>query len=157
MSDPAVSDYELSLIKGMIRMEIGAGIIQSYFTRPDRLVNPARIQEIKLGTNRRALELEAATDEEVNEFIARYATEYPILEGHALPDQDKNAIQFGLRNDGKLTLSPADESTLASDPRVREIYGELRLRTEDFYGLCCTKPLMSEVPLSPDGFIPRFL
>ena len=22
-------------------------------------------------------------------------------------------------------------------------------------GLCCTKPLMSEVPLSPDGFIPR--
>jgi len=23
--------------------------------------------------------------------------------------------------------------------------------------LCCTKPLMSEVPLSPDGFIPRFL
>lgn len=24
-------------------------------------------------------------------------------------------------------------------------------------GLCCTKPLMSEVPLSPDGFIPRFL
>jgi hypothetical protein len=25
------------------------------------------------------------------------------------------------------------------------------------HGLCCTKPLMSEVPLSPDGFIPRFL
>ena len=25
------------------------------------------------------------------------------------------------------------------------------------FRLCCTKPLMSEVPLSPDGFIPRFL
>ena len=24
-------------------------------------------------------------------------------------------------------------------------------------GLCCTKPLMSEVPLSLDGFIPRLL
>jgi putative cardiolipin synthase len=26
-----------------------------------------------------------------------------------------------------------------------------------FLGLCCTKPLMSEVPLSPGGFIPRLL
>ena len=28
---------------------------------------------------------------------------------------------------------------------------------DPFNRLCCTKPLMSEVPLSPDGFIPRFL
>ena len=30
-------------------------------------------------------------------------------------------------------------------------------RDDDGKGLCCTKPLMSEIPLSPDGFIPRFL
>ncbi|MDI3335661.1 hypothetical protein QKW60_04545 [Defluviimonas aestuarii] len=26
---------------------------------------------------------------------------------------------------------------------------------DGYLGLCCTKPLMSEVPLSPDGFSPR--
>lgn len=41
------------------------------------------------------------------------------------------------------------------------LHGRTGVRYSSLYrdanGLCCTKPLMSEVPLSPDGFIPRFL
>lgn len=45
----------------------------------------------------------------------------------------------------------ADTSPPVAAPEIRK--GIL----ETTAGLCCIKPLMSEVPLSPDGFIPRFL
>lgn len=57
------------------------------------------------------------------------------------------------------TFHPEDGTTYYTNnlPDEYAFRREARLEYADTHRLCCTKPLMSEVPLSPDGFIPRFL
>ena len=48
-----------------------------------------------------------------------------------------------------------DETTILHFRHLLERHALTEAIFSEVNGLCCTKPLMSEVPLSPDGFIPR--
>ena len=52
--------------------------------------------------------------------------------------------ELGLGSYPAVSLAQAREAAWKNKQTIRD-------------GLCCIKSLMSEVPLSPDGFIPRFL
>ena len=76
---------------------------------------------------------------------------------------DGEGNNFLLGNSSRIgkVLIYGHRNTISIGERCR-IAGQIVIKCNDGHisigdGLCCTKPLMSEVPLSPDGFIPRFL
>ncbi len=76
----SLEDYEIALIKTMIRRKMKNASIQFYFNRPDRPVNNGRISEIKNGD--RGAHVKAAYEFEVDEFINRHQltrSEDPVL------------------------------------------------------------------------------
>jgi hypothetical protein len=69
-----LSTREIALIKAMLGLGKKAGFhsgrIQSYFSRPDRNVNPARIYEIRDGTLRP--DIAPASETELHDFLLRF-------------------------------------------------------------------------------------
>jgi hypothetical protein len=128
----SISNYEISIIKGMLRMEYKAAIIQAYFTRPDRLVNPARIYEIRDGTYKGSSKVKAATDDEVGTFIDDHHRHNSPDEAYSPPEQDRNVFQFRLDENGRLTTLSDGSDLELNDPQIREIYNELRAKSLDF-------------------------
>lgn len=125
----SISDYEISIIKGMLRMEFTPAKIQAYFTRPSRLVNPARIYDIRDGKYKNSGNVSAASDDEVGGFIDDFDRDHSSNDIYTPPEQDKDVFRFKLDRDGKIsTLSGGSDLELA-DPQIREIYDELREKT----------------------------
>lgn len=131
----SISKYEISIIKGMLRMGYKAALIQAYFTSPDRLVNPARLYEIRDDNYKGSKKIKAATDDEVGTFIDVYNRENSKVENYVPPEQDRNVFQFRLDKNGKLTTLSNGTDLELGDPQIREIYNELRLKSLDFVRL----------------------
>lgn len=125
---PSISDREISIIKGMLRMGYKPSLIQSYFTRPDRLVNPARIQEIKADSSPRSAAIVAATDEAVAEFLDEYARQHPGSGAYAPPEQEPAVALFKLGDEGRITILSSEQDLQLGSPDIRDIYEELRLK-----------------------------
>jgi hypothetical protein len=128
----SVSKHDISIIKGMLRMRYSAAKIQAYFTRPDRLVNPARIYEIRDGSYKQSGQINAATDDEVGTFIDEYGRLNPRDDTYYPPEQDRNVFQFRLDENGKLTTLSNGTDLELNDPQIREIYNELRIKSLEF-------------------------
>lgn len=128
----AIANNEISIIKGMLRMGYQASMIQAYFTSPDRLVNPARIYEIRDGKYTGSNRVKAATDDEVGSFIDDYVRRNPSDYSYAPPEQDRNVFQFRLDENGKLTTLSKGGDLELNDPQIREIYNELRIKSLEF-------------------------
>lgn len=65
-----ITDQEIALIKAMIARGIKNTDIQFFFNRPDRPVNSGRISNIGDGSYSNSAAIQAATDEELNIFLA---------------------------------------------------------------------------------------
>jgi hypothetical protein len=128
----SISKHEIYIIKGMLRMRYSAAKIQAYFTRPDRLVNPARIYEIRDGSYKQSGQINAATDDEVGTFIDEYGRLNPRNDTYSPPEQDRNVFQFRLDENGKLTTLSDGTDLELNDPQIREIYNELRIKSLQF-------------------------
>lgn len=126
--EPSISDYEVSIIKGMLRMNYRPALVQAYFTRPDRLVNPARIQEIKNDATARIASIASASDEEVGDFLDAYARANPAADHYSPPTQEADVTQFKLTDNGKITIVSAEADLQFGNPEIKEIYDELRIK-----------------------------
>ncbi len=129
--EPSISDYEISIIKGLLRMNYRPALVQAYFTRPDRLVNPARIQEIKTNATARVAAIASASDEDVGDFLDAYARANPANEQYSPPIQENDVNQFKLTENGKITIVSAEADLLFGTPEIKEIYDELRIKAVD--------------------------
>lgn len=129
--EPSISDYEVSIIKGMLRMNYRPALVQAYFTRPDRLVNPARIQEIKSDATARIANIAPASDDEVGYFLDEYARANPAADQYSPPIQETDVTQFKLTDGGKITIVSAESDLQFGNPEIREIYDELRVKAAD--------------------------
>lgn len=103
-------------------------LVQSYFTRPDRLVNPARIQEIKKNSTARIEAIPAATDEEVGYFLDDFYRSSSNPDDYAPPTQEAEVTQFTLGVNGKLTILSSEADVQLGTPEIQEIYEELRVK-----------------------------
>lgn len=127
-----ISNYEISIIKGMLRMGLKTALIQAYFTNPERLVNPARLYEIRDGVYKGSKEIIPATDDEVGIFLDDFGRANSQFSNYSTPEQDDNVFQFKLNTSGELTtLSPGKNLELA-DPQIREVWNELREKSQKF-------------------------
>lgn len=135
MPEAGISKYEISIIKGMLRMGYPPSQIQAYFTRPDRLVNPARIQEIRKGTHRKAKGIKPANDEKVGDFLDKYAREHPKSKMYAPPKQEEYVSKFKLGTNGQVTIVRTKADLQLGEPETQEIYDELRSKAFEFYQL----------------------
>jgi len=131
----SISKAEISLIKGMLRMGYKAALIQAYFTSPDRLVNPARLYEIRDGEYKGSKNIQAATDDQVGTFIDDYNRRNSPDESYSPPEQDRNVFRFRLDENGKLTTLSEDDDLELNDPQIGEIYEELRVKALKFSAL----------------------
>jgi len=73
MPKRSVSDQEIALIKAMLARDMKNKDIQFFFNRPDRAVNTGRISTIRVGTYSNSAEIAAASDVELDGFIAKFA------------------------------------------------------------------------------------
>jgi hypothetical protein len=77
MNGRGLTNREIALIKSMQARGKRAGFtaqkILSYFSRPERTINVARLYEIRDGT--RGTEIPAASDEELHRFLTHFALE----------------------------------------------------------------------------------
>lgn len=97
-SNNKLQRWEISIIKAMIATgDYKDQDIQSYFTRPTRTINHARIAEIRDGTRHRAIQ--AASNDELHEFL----TAWPNLD-----------LQTGLSSEGDELLIKAREAMIAA-------------------------------------------
>lgn len=71
----ALNDFEVSLIRAMLAKNYANTRIQAYFTRPDRVVNSARVTNIK--NSHYGKGVSAASDAELEAFLADFAKRYP--------------------------------------------------------------------------------
>jgi hypothetical protein len=71
----SLSDFEVSLIRAMLARNYPNTRIQAYFTRPDRVVNSARVTNIK--NDHYGKGISAATDSELDAFLKDFARQYP--------------------------------------------------------------------------------
>ncbi|WP_303484530.1 hypothetical protein [Celeribacter halophilus] len=101
-------------------------LVQSYFTRPDRLVNPARIQEIKNNSTSRYEKIAEATEEEVGYFVDDFTRSLSVTEDYAPPIQEAEVTQFRLNTNGKVTILSSEADVQFGTPEIQEIYEELR-------------------------------
>lgn len=122
----SISEYEISIIKGMLRMRYTTAVIQAYFTRPGRLVNPARIYEIRDNTYTGSQKIEPATDDDVGIFIDDYNQQNPTNGAYIPPEQEGDVFRFKLGRDGKLTTLSKGADLELNDPQIAEVYNELR-------------------------------
>lgn len=110
----------------MIERGMSPAKIQSYFTRPDRLVNPARIQEVIKAE--RAADVESATDEQLDYFLDEFARTHTSANLYAPPRQTSEAAVFTLRSGGIVDLVPDDANGVGYSPEFDELYQELRVK-----------------------------
>jgi hypothetical protein len=77
MSGKGLTNKEIALIKAMQARGKRAGFtaqkILSYFSRPERTINVARLYEV--GDGSRGAEIPAASDEDLHRFLARFTLE----------------------------------------------------------------------------------
>jgi hypothetical protein len=77
MNGKGLTRKEIALIKAMQARGKRAGFtaqkILSYFSRPERTINVARLYEIRDGT--RGLEIKSASEEELHRFLTRFTIE----------------------------------------------------------------------------------
>ncbi len=133
MAEASITVYEIGIIKGMLDRGMAPSLIQSYFTRPNRLVNPARIQEIRNGE--RGAGVAAASQTSVDDFLDEYARTHPNTGLYAPPAQELRANVFRVIN-GHIELDPSSPTTsLGQDSHVNEIYNELRTKAVSLSGL----------------------
>lgn len=125
---PSITEYEISVIKGMLRMGFRPTLVQSYFTRPDRLVNPARIQEIRKNSTTRIRDIDEATDEEVGYFLDDFSRSNSDVDDYAPPAQEAEVTQFGLDADGKITIFSNEDDIQFNTPEIQDIYEEIRVK-----------------------------
>lgn len=126
--EPTISDREIALIKGMLKMKFKPTLVQAYFTRPGRLVNPARIQEIKTNSSTRIAAVYAASEEDVGYFIDEFSRLNPTIDGYAPPTQEPEVTQFRLSASGKVTIITEEANLQFGAPEVKEIYDEMRAK-----------------------------
>ena len=112
----------------MLRMNYRPALVHAYFTRPDRLVNPARIQEIKNDATARIASIASASDEEVGDFLDAYARANPAADHYSPPTQEADVTQFKLTDNGKITIVSAEADLQFGNPEIKEIYDELRIK-----------------------------
>ncbi len=72
MAKRSITDEEIGLVKAMLGRGMRNSTIQFYFNRPDRQVNSGRITNIGDGTYSNAAAIPAATDIELDTFLASY-------------------------------------------------------------------------------------
>lgn len=117
----------------MLERGMKPSLIQAYFTRPGRLVNPARIQEFKKGSRPH---VGAADDETIDDFLDDFAAKHPDTGLYAPPKQEEEASTFKLREDGRLSLvSEAPTNKIDNIEDVEELYHELKTKAVAFAGL----------------------
>lgn len=145
--EPTISDREIALIKGMLNMEFKPALVQAYFTRPGRLVNPARIQEIKTNSSARIAAISAASEDDVGYFIDEFARLNPALDSYAPPTQEPEVTQFRLAESGKVTIITEEANLQFGAPEVKEIYDELRAKAVNLtnYGHNSLGPIHADV------------
>lgn len=68
-----ITDQEIALIKAMITRGMKTTDIQFFFNRPDRPVNSGRISNIADGSYSDSVAIPAATDDELNKFLAEHS------------------------------------------------------------------------------------
>ncbi|WP_026304666.1 AlbA family DNA-binding domain-containing protein [Kaistia granuli] len=109
MTKRSITDDEIALIKGMIRIGMKNKDIQFYFNRPNRAVNSGRISGIGNGSYSNSNEILAASDEKIADFIRAYVSEIGTSV-QTLPEDTKAA---GSRTGDDVTeLFVSDESGL---------------------------------------------
>lgn len=130
MAESTISDFEISLIKGMLQRGMKPSLIQAYFTRPSRLVNPARIQEIK---NRdKGANIGAATGNEVDDFIDDFIRRNSDSSLYSPPNQDDGASTFSI-SDSRVVLNPdPPNNKLDNNDDIKDLYEEVRNKAATF-------------------------
>ena len=77
MSSKGLTEKEIALIKAMQRLGKWSGFtaqrILTYFSRPERTINVARLYEVRDGT--RGAHVQAASEDELHQFLLRFEVE----------------------------------------------------------------------------------
>ncbi|GAO77478.1 helix-turn-helix domain-containing protein [Sphingopyxis sp. C-1] len=73
MAKRTITDVEIALIKAMLSRDMKNNDIQFFFNRPDRPVNSGRITGIRNGTYGPSKSISAASNKDLDAFIAAYA------------------------------------------------------------------------------------
>jgi len=110
----------------MIDRGMTPALVQSYFTRPGRLVNPARIQEIKKETVGAAIV--PASDAELDAFLDDFARDHPQSGLYAPPKQEKNASTFKTENGRIGLISERPTNYVENVNDIIDLYQELRAK-----------------------------
>jgi len=127
LATTSIADEEIRLIKALLERGMKPSMVQAYFTRPNRLVNPARIQEVRKGEL--GGDLSPADDQEVDAFLTDFANKFSNFELDSPPKENPSATHFVLR-DG---LLDSVEETPTENGIASELYIECR---EKLISLC---------------------
>jgi Putative DNA-binding domain len=102
MARRSIADGEIALIKAMLARGLKNKDIQFFFNRPDRPVNTGRISTIKTDSYSNSQTIPAASDTELDAFIATFAQTRASIKGGS-PGHGIAAIvrmMFGKNSDG---------------------------------------------------------
>jgi hypothetical protein len=133
VADSSITDVETGLIKRMFMRGMSPSLIQSYFTRPDRLVNPARIQEIKSG--RRGATVASATEAALDDFLDEFARSHPQSGLFAPPKQEASASTFKIEGDRIEIVPDSPVNVIEGPAEIIDLYKEVRSKVEGLAAL----------------------
>ena len=131
-----ITDKEIALIKGMLVRRIKNADIQFFFNRPGRHVNSGRITNIADGTYSNSAQIAAASDDELNAFLADRSptTDLPAVVIGAVAGSTESSSETVLRamfekdaaGDWRLSAGETDSAECKESFRLRNAAPWLR-------------------------------